>query len=157
APRLKLATTRPLGLARAWGLAWPADPLLVYPRPEAEGPPLPTGSGDRVQHRLHASGDDVHHLRTYRAGDSRRTIAWKASARRATLLVREYEEPLGADVVLDWQSTGPMEREARISRMARWVDEAERDGRRYRVVLPGQPPIGPERGPHHRHACLRAL
>ena len=156
-PRLKVATTRPLGIARAWGLVWPSGALLVYPRPEADGPPLPLGSGDRVQHRLHASGDDVHHLRNYRTGDSRRTIAWKASARRDTLLVREYEEPLGADVVLDWQATGPIGREARISRMARWVDEAERDGRRYRLLLPGQPPIGPERGPHHRHACLRAL
>ncbi|MCE7032459.1 DUF58 domain-containing protein [Lysobacter sp. GX 14042] len=157
APRLQVATTRPLGLARAWGLVWPADPLLVYPRPEPEGPPLPSGSGDRVQHRLHASGDDVHHLRQYRPGDSRRTIAWKASARRDTLLVREYDEPLGADVVLDWAAAGSADREARIARLARWVDEAERDGRRYRLVLPGQPPIGPGRGPHHRHACLRAL
>lgn len=157
APRLKLSTTRPLGLARAWGLAWPADPLLVYPCPEPEGPPLPTGSGDPAQQRLHSSGDDVHHLRNYRSGDSRRTIAWKASARRDTLLVREYEQPLGADVVLAWEATGPMPREARISRMARWVDEAERDGRRYRLELPGQAAIGPDSGPHHRHACLRAL
>ena len=35
--------------------------------------------------------------------------------------------------------------------------EAERDGRRYRLVLPLQPVIGPARGAQHRHACLRAL
>lgn len=156
-PRLKVSTTRPLGLARAWSLAWPSAPLLVYPRPEPEGPPLPGGSGDRAQHRLHASGDDVHHLRNYRPGDSRRAIAWKPSARRDTLLVREYEQPAGADVVLDWQATGALDREARIARMARWVDEAERDGRRYRLLLPGHAPIGPDQGPLHRHACLRAL
>ena len=157
APRLRVSTTRPLGLARAWALAWPSEPLLVYPRPEPDGPPLPSGSGDRAQQRLQASGDDVHHLRNYRPGDSRRTIAWKPSARRDTLLVREYEQPMGADVVLDWQATGALGREARIARMARWVDEAERDGRRYRLLLPGQAPIGPGRGPLHRHACLRAL
>lgn len=156
-PRLRIWSIRPLGLARAWAYVWPQAPLLVYPRPESDGPPLPLGSGDRVQSRLHPSGDDVHHLRSYRRGDSRRAIAWKPSARRDTLLVREYEEPLGADVVLDWHATGQAPVETRISRLARWVDEAERDGRRYRLALPNQPSLGPDHGPVHRHACLRAL
>jgi uncharacterized protein (DUF58 family) len=99
----------------------------------------------------------VHHLRGYRVGDARRAIAWKPSARRDTLLVREYEQPLGADVVLDWRQLGHLEYEARISRLARWVDEAERDGRRYRLCLPGQPDLGPDRGSAHRLACQRAL
>src|SRR5690606_4471227 len=38
--RITISTTRPLGIARAWAYAWPAEPLLVYPRPEADGPPL---------------------------------------------------------------------------------------------------------------------
>jgi uncharacterized protein (DUF58 family) len=155
--RLQVSTTHPLGLARAWAYVWPQSPLLVYPRPETDGPPLPTGAGDRAQSRLHPTGDDVHHLRNYRRGDSRRAIAWKASARRDTLLVREYEQPLGADVVLDWHGLMRMPGEERIGRLARWVDEAERDGRRYRLVLPGQPALGPAQGPIHRHDCLRAL
>lgn len=156
-PRLRLHTTRPLGLARAWTYVWSDAPLLVYATPEENGPPLPSGSGEQAQTRLHPAGDDVHHLRGYRAGDSRRAIAWKPSARCDTLLVREYEQPLGADVVLDWRQLGHLAFEARISRLARWIDEAERDGRRYRLCLPGQPDIGPERGAAHRHACQRAL
>lgn len=156
-PKLRVSTTRPLGLARAWAYAWSDAPLLVYPAPEPNGPPLPTGGGDPVQSRLHPTGDDVHHLRAYRSGDSRRAIAWKPSARRDTLLVREYEQPLGADVVLDWHGLRGVDPEARISRLARWVDEAERDGRRYRLILPGAVELGPDRGPSHRHACLRAL
>ena len=156
-PRLRVSTTRPLGLARAWAYVWPQAPLLVYPMPEPHGPPLPTGSGDRAQSRLHPSGDDVHHLRGYRRGDSRRAIAWKPSARRDTLLVREYEQPLGAEVLLDWHGLARLPYEARISRLARWVEEAERDGRRYRLTLPGQPPLGPAQGAAHRHACLTAL
>jgi uncharacterized protein (DUF58 family) len=156
-PRLRISTTRPLGLARTWAYVWTDAPLLVYPAPEPNAPPLPIGSGEHAQTRLHPTGDDVHHLRGYRAGDARRAIAWKPSARRDTLLVREYEQPLGADVVLDWQQLGSLAYEARIERLARWVDEAERDGRRYRLVLPGQPALGPDRGPQHRHACLRAL
>ena len=153
--RITVSTTRPLGIARAWAYAWPPAPLLVYPRPETGGPPLPLGAGDTAQARLHPAGDDVHHLRAYRRGDSRRAIAWKPSARHGALLVREYEQPQGADVVLDW-STLVLAHEDRIRRLARWVDEAEREGRRYRLQLPRQA-IGPASGPAHRHACLRAL
>ena len=156
-PRLRIFTTRPLGLARAWTYFWSDAPLLVLAIPEAEGPPLPGGSGEQAQSRLHPAGDDVHHLRAYRPGDSRRAIAWKPSARRGTLLVREYEQPSGADVVLDWHQLGNLAYEPRISRLARWIDEAERDGRRYRLNLPGRPALGPDRGPAHRDACQRAL
>lgn len=156
-PKLRVSTTRPLGLARAWSHVWAQSPLLVYPAPEPQGPPLPVGGGDQAVTRLHPSGDDVHHLRAYRPGDPRRAIAWKHSARRDTLLVREYEQPLGADVELEWHRLAGLDREARISRLARWVDEAERDGCRYRLNLPNQPALGPGNGAAHRHACLRAL
>lgn len=156
-PRLRVSTTRPLGLARAWGYAWSAQPLLVYPTPERDGPPVPVGAGNNAQSRLHPAGDDVHHLRNYRRGDARRAISWKHSARRDTLLVREYEQPVGADVALEWGDTAGLPHEARISRLARWVDEAERDGLRYRMRLPRQVDIGPAQGPLHRHTCLRAL
>lgn len=156
-PRLRILTTRPLGLARAWSHVWSDEPLLVYPAPEPHGPPVPGGVGEQAQTRLHPAGDDVHHLRAYRPGDARRAIAWKPSARRDTLLVREYEQPRGADVVLDWRQLHGLGYEERIARLARWVDEAERDGRRYRLSLPGQPDLGPDRGAQHRHACQRAL
>jgi uncharacterized protein (DUF58 family) len=155
--RLKVSTTRPLGLARAWAYVWTDAPLLVYPAPEAHGPPLPEGSGANALARLRPTGEDVHHLRSYRRGDARRAIAWKPSARRGSLLVREYEQPAGADLVLQWHSLHGLDHEARIRRLARWVDEAEREGRRYRLELPGQPAIGPGSGPQQRHACLRAL
>ncbi len=155
--RLRISTRRPLGLARAWAWVWPAEPLLVYPAPEAHGPPLPAGSGDSARARLNPQGDDVHHLRAWRRGDSRRAIAWKPSARRDVLLVREYEQPAGADIVLAWRALSGLAWEDRIRRLARWVDEAERESRRYRLDLPGQPPLGPAQGPQHRHACLRAL
>ena len=106
---------------------------------------------------MHPSGDDVHHLRAYRRGDARRAIAWKPSARRGALLVREYEQPLGAEVVLDWRHLPGLDHEARIRRLARWVEDAEREGRRYRLELPGHASLGPGSGPQQRHACLRAL
>ncbi len=155
--RLRISTTRPLGLALAWSYVWPDQALLVYPAPEIQGPTLPEGAGHQAQARLHPAGDDLHHLRSYRRGDARRAIAWKASARRGELLVREYEQPLGADIDLNWDDLTALPHEARIRRLARWVDDAERDGRRYRLRLPAQAPIGPAQGDAHRHACLKAL
>jgi uncharacterized protein (DUF58 family) len=155
--RLRISTTRPLGLAVAWSYVWPDNALLVYPTPETQGPPLPEGAGHQAQARLHPAGDDLHHLRSYRRGDARRAIAWKASARRDELMVREYEQPLGADIDLNWDDLSALPYEARIRRLARWVDDAERDGRRYRLRLPGQAPLGPAQGDPHRHACLKAL
>ena len=155
--RIRLSTTQPLGLARAWSRLWPRQPLLVYPRAEANPPPLPDTGGGGQHSRVHPLGDDPHQLRAYRAGDAPRAIAWKHSARRDSLVVREYERAQQQDLLLDWEPLRGMPRESRIARLAAWVDLAERDGRRYRLRLPGQPALGPARGPEHHHACLRAL
>lgn len=155
--RIRIATTQPLGLVRAWSWVWPETPLLVYAAPEAHAPALPESGGDPLHTRVHASGDELHQLRPYRPGDPTRSIAWKHSARRDTLLVREYEKPIGVEVVLDWWRLAPLDTEARIARLARWVDLAEREGRRYTLTLPGQPVLGPGNGSAHHHLCQRAL
>ncbi|MEO6104377.1 MAG: DUF58 domain-containing protein [Pseudoxanthomonas sp.] len=155
--RIRISTTQPLGLALAWSWVWPDAPLLVYPCAEPQGPPLPPGEGNGNHARLNPAGDDVHHLRGYRTGDPRRAIAWKPSARRDTLLVREYEQPLAIELTLDWAALSQLGYEQRIRRLAHWVDLAEREGRRYRLLLPGQPVLGPAHGSAHRHLCLRAL
>lgn len=155
--RIRVSTTQPLGLVRAWSWVWPDAPLLVYAAPEASAPALPESGGDPLHTRVHASGDELHQLRPYRAGDPRRSIAWKHSARRDTLLVRDYEKPVGMDVLLDWRQLPALPTEARIARLARWVDMAEREGRRYTLLLPGQPALGPGNGNAHHHLCQRAL
>ena len=156
-PRLELSTVQPLGLARAWAYVWPQQSLLIYPAPEAQAPPLPTPAGDAGRAQVTRAGDDVHHLRAYRAGDPPRSIAWKASARRDSLLVREFEQHRSEQLLLDWQLTAGLPHEQRIRRLARWVDDAEREGRRYALGLPAQMPIPMGLGPSHRHRCLRAL
>ncbi|MET0893365.1 MAG: DUF58 domain-containing protein, partial [Pseudoxanthomonas sp.] len=155
--RIRISTTQPMGLALAWAWVWPDSSLLVYPAMESQGPPLPPGEGNAGLARLHPAGEDLHHLRAYRPGDARRAIAWKPSARRDTLMVREFEQPLAVEISLDWRTLAPLGTEQRISRLARWVDLAEREGRRYRLQLPGQPVLGPDHGAAHRHLCLRAL
>ncbi|MBP8647818.1 MAG: DUF58 domain-containing protein [Thermomonas sp.] len=156
-PRLELRTLQPLGLARAWAYVWPRQVALVYPAPETQAPPLPAPAGDAGRAQVTRAGDDVHHLRGYRAGDAPRSVAWKASARRDSLLVREYEQHRSDQLLLDWPLTAGLPYEQRIRRLARWVDDAERQGRRYALGLPGQAPVPMGLGMAHRHRCLRAL
>ena len=106
--------------------------------------------------RTRAQGEQPHHLREYRPGDSRKQIAWKPSARSERLLVREYEASAPRELDLDWESLAALAHEARIRRLTRWVLDADRLGHRYRLRLPNAV-LGPGRGPEHRHACLRAL
>lgn len=154
--RLRLSTIRPLGLARSWSWMRPDTRLLVYPALDAHAPPLPEAVGDGDSSQARAHGEQPHHLREYRSGDMPRQIAWKASARADRLLVREYESAVARDIALEWRKTVELPYEERIRRLARWVVEAERSGSRYSLVLPNQH-ILVNRGPEHRHACLRAL
>jgi uncharacterized protein (DUF58 family) len=156
APRMKLATRHPLGMAVAWCWFWPERALLVYPAAEAAAPPLPLDSGEGQRMRRDPMGGELHHLRDYRPGDPLRQIAWKSSARNERLLVREYESGGGSEINLDWAQLGALPVETRIRRLTRWVLDAEHGGLRYRLRLPGQE-LGPGHGPEHRHACLRAL
>ena len=74
-----------------------------------------------------------------------------------SLLVREYEQHRSDQLLLDWPLTAGLPYEQRIRRLARWVDDAERQGRRYALGLPGQAPVPMGLGMAHRHRCLRAL
>ena len=154
--RIKLTTTQPLGMARAWSWFWPQTQLLVYPRAETKSPPLPSNDGPGARTRVRAQGDEPHHLRDYRIGDPPRQVAWKPSARIGKLLVREYEARSDRELRLEWSVLTAIPYEMRISRLARWVIEADRIGARFALVLPTQT-LGPAHGHAHRHACLQAL
>ncbi len=157
AGRLEVATTRPLGLACAWSWLWQEQGWLVYPAPEANGPPLPDRGDGGHRAKPASAGDDLHQLRPYRHGDAQHAIAWKASARATHLLTREYEQRVDADILLDWGDVRHLPHELAISRLAHWVELAERHARRYGLRPPLGRAIPADRGPHHRHACLEAL
>ncbi|MCB1561278.1 MAG: DUF58 domain-containing protein [Xanthomonadales bacterium] len=154
--RIAVFTRHPLGLFRVWSWISPDRKLLVYPAIEREGPPLPLPSTDGNRRWRRAPGEQLHSLRDYRVGDPLRLMAWKRSAQAGRPLVREFEAPTGGQVELDWQALDGVDNETRISRLTRWLCEAERQGLKTRLVLPGQV-FGPDRGDNHRRNCLTAL
>jgi uncharacterized protein (DUF58 family) len=154
--RFTLYSEYPFGLFHAWSVLHPDARVLVYPQPEPAGVPLPLAAARDAAHERAAHGEDWHGLRDYRDGDAQRLIAWKASARQDRMLVKEFAEPAGTEVVLDWHALNALEPEARIARLTRWVLDASAQNLSYRLVLP-RSARGPARGDDHRHACLREL
>ncbi len=155
-PRLRLWTAYPLGLFWVWSWLHPQFRALVYPRPEPQGPPLPDSLRSGGGLARQRDGDEFSTLRDYRSSDPPRLIAWKASARHDSLLVREQEQAPQREVVLDWRALEGLDTEARVARLAHWVCRAEEQRRPYALHLPSCR-LGPDLGPHHRHACLREL
>ena len=154
--RILLRCEYPFGLFQVWSWLNPDFAALVYPRLEEHAAPLPLALDAAAERPLRRAGDEFGMLRDYHPSDPRRSIAWKASARHDSLLVKEFEQRRGDEIVLDWDATRALPYEARISRLARWVCEAEAASQRYTLRVPGET-IGPGQGTDHRHACLRAL
>jgi uncharacterized protein (DUF58 family) len=155
--RIKLATAHPFGLFRAWTWVHTPLPLLVYPQPLGSLPMPPAPGRKPGRHSEGSSGaDEWLGLRPFREGDSPRQVDWKAYAREAPLLVKEYAPPGAQLRLFDYARLTAPDPEARLSQLARWVVDAEARGERYALALPGVR-IPPDHGPEQRHRCLAAL
>lgn len=157
-PTLELFSGFPFGLFRAWTVWRPAARVLAWPRPEQPPAPLPpagTMVGEQ-QAALRTQGSELDGLRPWRRGDSMRQVAWKKVARTGELVSRETSSTGSRELWLDWSATAGRDTEQRLSRLAAWVQEADRAGLRYGLRLPGRDwPLG--QGETHRRALLDAL
>jgi uncharacterized protein (DUF58 family) len=155
--RLRLTTVHPFGLFRTWTWVHAPIEMLVYPRPSGSLP-MPTESGRKAGNRSQglSGADEWHGLRPFRDGDSPRQVDWKAYAREAPLLVKEYSA-MGSELrIFDFNRLENLGTEARLEQLSRWIVDAEEHGDRYGLELPGVH-IAPDRGTDHRHKCLAAL
>ncbi|MBF0426863.1 MAG: DUF58 domain-containing protein [Magnetococcales bacterium] len=153
-----IETDYPLGLARVRARIPGAWCCLVYPRPDPESHPLPyvAQSGSEVTTQRHRGEDDFANLRRYQPGDPLPGIHWKVSARRGELMVREFFATGQSVAWLTWEGLADLPVEARLSRLCRWVLDADQAGISFGLSLPGVT-IDPGRGEAHRARCLTAL
>lgn len=155
-PRIRLRTRHPVGWFEAWSWCWPEKRVLVWPRPAEQAPPLPGGGRSDNHNRGGDESDEFHGLRDWREGDPVHRIAWKASQRHQHLLARQFSRPERRRIVLTLGSAPGRSLEERLSIMARWVLEAERQDVEYGLEL-GTETLQPGRGEVHRARCLNAL
>jgi len=158
-PRVRLATTYPLGLFVAWSYPYPAMRCLVYPQP-IELPLPPQTPSDHAGTRQGDGGqEDFAGLRERHPADSLRHVAWKAAARdgERPLLVKQFAGGAQTELWLDWDLLPPnMNAESRLSALTGWVLQADGIHARYGLRLPGYE-IAPADGNAHRQACLERL
>jgi len=143
----------PFGVMRARIRPTAAVEVLVFPA--ALGRPLDpaagTGEGDGP---AHGDGDDFAGHRAWQVGDNQRRVDWRAVARGRPLLIKHFHGGVSA-CLLDWQTTAG-DRETRLRQLTRWIIDAEAQGWRYGLRLPGVD-IPSGAGVAHRLLCLRTL
>ncbi len=158
-PSLTLSTHYPLGL---WVVERRVDLPLgqwVYPAPvEAAEPPVEQATPNDGTRALD-EGDPTR-LRPYQPGDPVRHIAFRHYAKSGRLVTRRPEGETVADrpTVLDYDRFRGG-REERLSAMTFLLDRHSAEGRPWRLLLPGQPPVESSGGsdPGARRAALRQL
>ena len=159
-PKMTVDTLFPIGIWRAWSRWQPALKVLVYPQPEATGIALPDAMSAGFESLGRGSGnDDIAALRPWREGDSPRIIAWKAMARSTTdqMLSKDFDGGVSGEIQLDWSATpNSLGIEGRISRLTRWVLDAEAAGMKYALYLPTNR-IAADCGAAHQAQCLTEL
>jgi uncharacterized protein (DUF58 family) len=157
-PEVWVASVIPVGLCFAWKRFAPAGHYIVHPRPL--GRPLERvvagGSGDLAGEASADGHEDVSGHRPYRAGDPLSRMDWRVFARTGEMLVRTLEGDRGCgEAALRWEDTGFLEDvEARLEQLSCWIDQCLREGRPFRLELPGARGDLDSRNPG---ACLEAL
>lgn len=162
-PPLTAETRFPLGTFRVWTVWRPAAEVLVYPAPEPGAPPLPPGeprAGGTGSAPQQGTGE-FEGVRAYRRGDPLQLVVWKKAAQALAsgsdaLVSRDAQQAQRHELWLDVAHTGLADPEARLSRLAAWVLQADRLGLDYGLRLPGQE-IAQGNGPAQRRRCLEAL
>lgn len=156
--RMTVFTRFPLGLCYAWAYADLDARCIVYPQPETVAAPLPlpeAHNGNGVSHGI--GQEDFAGLRAYSPGDSPRHVAWKAAARGQALMTKQFSGRADTELWLDWNATpATLGVEARLSRLTRWVLDAQAASISFGLRLPTQT-LPPAPGDAQRERCLEAL
>ena len=154
APRVKLSTRFPLGLFRAWSYWQPDLAVLAYPAPEPVAPPLPMVGDGRGEDPGRSGDDDFAGVRSYQPGDPLRHLDPELGGQLAT---KHFEGGSAEQLVIDFAALPPhLDLELRLSRMTRWVLDAEQRALPYAFRL-GAQQVDMALGAAHQALCLRAL
>jgi uncharacterized protein (DUF58 family) len=151
--RLLIESRAPYGVIRAWSYAHFEWVGLVEPKPETPYPELPYATGAEAQaQRKTDVAHDPDGLREYAAGDSLKRVAWKHVAKSGEWYTRTGEAGQRGEVELAWNATQLSDIEARLSRLAAWIDRARNENAAFSLAMPnGQLPLA-DSAPHHDEA-----
>ncbi len=155
--RLRVESTFPLGLLRAWSLVDLDLRVLVYPKPIPSGPIPPAISAfQQGVLRSQRGGDDFDGYKDYHPGDSLKHVDWKHYARGQGLQSKQYSSYVDQQCWLEWDYFTGLDKEARLSRLCDWVLTISKTETEFGLRLPGFE-IRPDKGVVHKQQVLTAL
>ena len=155
--RLKIQSTFPLGLIRAWSWVDLDMKSIVYPKPILgdllAGDDGGGGGGTRKAPR---GQDDFDQLRAYQLGDSLKNVAWKHYARGQGMHTKVFHGYQHETEWLDWHHVVTNHAEERLSVLCYWVLRYSEQKKLFGLKLPGNS-VPPGSGRSHQIRCLQAL
>jgi uncharacterized protein (DUF58 family) len=152
---LRISTRFPLGLVRHSLFVPQTGELIVHPRlgrltHDWTSVLRESASGQQSMQRRGLLEADFYGLRDWRPGDNRRSIHWRTSARRGSLVVRQFEQRRSQDLALLvdlWQPREPSPEhlarvETAVSFVATLLNDASRQpGRQLILHLAAATPV----------------
>ncbi len=154
---LLVRTSYPFGLFWASVRVMVGAEYYVYPKPAgSETWPSLVQGGDAGTPSSQQAGDDFAGVRAYMPGESLRHVDWKAFARGRPLSVKQFTGGGGHELWLDAAEMGRLPLETRLSQLALWIVNAEREELPYALKL-GRTTLPLGLGPAQERRALEAL
>ncbi|USA45416.1 DUF58 domain-containing protein [Acinetobacter sp. C26M] len=129
---VKIYSTYPLGLVRAWTYLYPKHKVWVAPKGydwQKEHKNKPTSAQDSL--------DEFKELRGFQYGDSYQNVAWKQVARGQGFLIKIFEAQANHQhLEIDYQQIPAQSHEDKLSFMMGLVEQCEQLGDDYALILP---------------------
>lgn len=129
---IKIYSTYPLGLVRAWTYLSPKQKIWIAPKAydwQKEHKSQPTSAHDRL--------DEFKELRGFQQGDSYQNVAWKQVARGQGFLIKMFEAQASHQYLeIDYQQIPAQGHEEKLSFMMGLVEQCEQLGDDYALILP---------------------
>lgn len=129
---IKVYSTYPLGLVRAWTYLYPKQKIWIAPKAhdwQKEHKNQPTTAHDSL--------DEFKELRAFRQGDSYQNVAWKQVARGQGFFIKMFEAQANHQhLEIDYQQIPALGHEEKLSFMMGLVEQCEQLGDDYALILP---------------------
>lgn len=159
APRIKIFTTYPLGLAYAWGYVFLNANAWCFPESKwyATGHNSSHDSDEEKQDRLVKSGShDFYQLANYQQGDKLNRIYWPALAKNNQWLVKEFVDYHGDELWLNFDDYPELQTENRLQYLAYLIEKAQSNNNLYGLKIAATV-IEPNNSMAHQNICMLAL
>lgn len=156
--RVRCQTIFPLGFLQAWSWVFLQAECVVYPQPLEPDARFESGRSlnDDYSDQYQTGVEEFYGLRSYQKGDLLSRVHWKSFAREKGLQTKEFVDYLHDPDAFSYDDFPGVDKETRLSYLCYLLVQADREGKRFGLVLPNLF-IEVDAGPEHLHKCLKAL